>query len=270
MRRLLLALTLALAATAVFAARPQAARASCVAVIVWHDTAYFGYSTSGVRPHPPPGPRVRGAVQPACNDTGGGAGSPTSVDARAIRGVPPQVGLVSNGGIYVPAGEFPQLPGFPIRFRPVDDATRTCRVTAHVTVSGHVLPAAGEVDLADVRSTRPLPLFDQRLSVLVDVHTRIAGLDRNGVPYIGRLQAVRIDALRCGHMIVATRIVPAGPIAPAATAEDVLGPHWRGGPGLVSDLQDRTLFVAVALTVAGMAAVIAVRRRRRSPASGAG
>jgi hypothetical protein len=262
MRRSLFALTLVVAATPVFAARPQAARASCAAVIVWHDTAYFGYSTSGARPHSAPGPRVRGTVQPACNDTGGGAGSPTPVNARAFAGVPPQVALLWNGGIYVPAGEFPQLSGFPIRFGLVDDETRTCRVTAHVTVSGHVLPAPGEVDLADVRSTRPLRLFDHRLSVLVDVHTRIAGLDRNGVPYIGRLQAVRIDALRCGHMIVATRVVPAGPIALAATAEDVLGPHWRGGPGLVSDLHDRTLLMAVALTAVGMAAVIAVRRRR--------
>ena len=266
MRRSLVALTLVVAATAVFAARPQAARASCAPVIVWHDTAYFGYSTSGGRPHPVPGPRVRGAVQPACNDTGGG-GSPTPVSARVIAGVPPQVGLLSSGGIYVPAGEFPQLPGFPIRFEPADDETRTCRVTAHVMVSGHVLPAPGEVDLADVRSTRPLRLFDHRLSVLVDFHTRIAGLDRNGVPYIGRLQAVRIDALRCGHMIVATRVVPAGPITPVASAEDVLGPHWRGGPSL---LHDRTLLIAVALTAGGMAVVVAVRRRRRSPASGAG
>jgi hypothetical protein len=119
-----------------------------------------------------------------------------------------------------------------------------------------------------VRSTRPLRLFDHRLSVLVDFHTRIAGLDRNGVPYIGRLQAVRIDALRCGHMIVATRVVPAGAaITPAATAEDVLGAHWRGGPSL---LHDRTLLIAVALTAVGMAAVIGVRRRRRSRVPGAG
>jgi hypothetical protein len=88
------------------------------------------------------------------------------------------------------------------------------------------------------------------------------------VPYIGRLQAVRIDALRCGHKIVALRVIPAGPIAPAATAEDVLGSHWRGDPGLVSDLHNRTVLEAVALTAFGMAAVIAVRRRR--PPSGAG
>ncbi|HEY2790344.1 MAG TPA: hypothetical protein VGI72_12900 [Gaiellales bacterium] len=74
-----------------------------------------------------------------------------------------------------------------------------------------MLAGPGEVELADVRSSRPQRLLDHRLLVVVDGHTRIAGLDRYGVPYIGRRQAVRIDAVRCGHMIVATRIVPGGP-----------------------------------------------------------
>jgi len=270
MRRALLVLTLALAAAAAVATvRPAPARASCVAVIVWHDTAYFGYPTPGGRP--PPGHRVHGVVEPGCNDTGGSVPSPTPVGAHAIAGVPPQVALLSTGGVYVPAGVFPQLPGFPIRPARVDDELRTCHVTAHVTASGHVLPGPGEVSLADVRSSRPLRLFDHRLSVVVDVHTRIAGLDRYGVPYIGRRQAVRIDAVRCGHMIIATRIVPGGPIAPAATAEDVLGADWRGTGGVIHQLGGAarivgalTVLVILGLIVLGLRA-----GRRESSAPGA-
>lgn len=265
MRRLPLVLTLALAAAAaVSAVRTAPARASCAAIIVWHDAPYFAYATSGPRPHPGPGPRVRGAVQPGCNDTGGGPGPPTPVGARSIAGVPPQVALLWSGGVYVPVGEFPQMREFPIRFGLVDDETRTCRVTAGMTLSGHALPGVGDVSLADVRSSSPVRLFDHRLFVFVDVHTRFAGLARNGLPFVGWGQALRIDAVRCGHMIVATRVAPAGPIVAAATVEDVLGPHWRGGPGLVADLHDRTTLAAVAIVAAGMAVVIVVRRRRRA------
>jgi len=96
--------------------------------------------------------------------------------------------------------------------------------------------------------------------VLVDVRTRIVGLDRNGVPSIGSLQAVRMNAVRCGSEIVATRIVPAGPIAPPAAAEDVLGAHWRGDPGI---LHDRTTYIAAAIVAAAAAVVLLVRARRR-------
>jgi hypothetical protein len=253
----------------VSAVRTAPARASCAAVIVWHDTAYFGYATSGPRPHPVPGPRVRGAFQPGCNDTGGGLDSPTSVGARSIAGVPPRVALLWSGAIYVRVGEFPQMRLFPIRFGLVDDETRTCQVTARMTVSGRALPGVGEFDLADVRSSSPVRLFDHRLFVFVDVHTRFAGLARNGLPFVGWRQALRIDAVRCGHKIVATRAVPAGPTVAAATVEDVLEPHWRGGPGLVADLHNRTTLTAVAIVADSMAVVIAVRRRR-SAASGAG
>ena len=153
MRRALIVLTLVLAAPAVSAVRAAPARASCAAIVVWHDTAYFAYATSGPRPHPVPGARVRGAVEPACNDTGGGPGQPTSVGARSIAGVPPQVALLSGGGIYVPVGEFPQLPGFPIRFGLVDDATRTCRLGPALTLTGRAVPGTGRIVLADVRSS---------------------------------------------------------------------------------------------------------------------
>ena len=47
---------------------------------------------------------------------------------------------------------------------------------------------------------------------------------------------MRVDERFCkvpgsiGNKIVARRIAPAGPIVPETTAEDVLGPAWRGRP----------------------------------------
>jgi hypothetical protein len=46
--------------------------------------------------------------------------------------------------------------------------------------------------------------------------------------HIGPGEAVRIDARRCGRMIVARRVVAAGPLVPASTAEDIFGTGWRG------------------------------------------
>ena len=101
MRRLPLVLTLALAAAAGGSAVGTApARASCAAIIVWHDAAYFGYATSGPRPHPVPGRRVRGAVEPGCNDTGGGPGqsSATCGGTPAIDRAPTGVGGRGRAG----------------------------------------------------------------------------------------------------------------------------------------------------------------------------
>jgi hypothetical protein len=260
-RRSLLVLLLALAAAA-SVARPAPASASCAPVIVWHDVAYFGYPPSVVRTAPLPGRRVGGAVAPACNDTGGGAGSPTSVGARRVAGVPPRVVLLSGGEIYIPSGELPQLPGFPVAFTP--DPPLTCRVTAHVTVSGHAVPEAGALALGDVRAGRHLQLTDGRLDIVITARTQVTGLTRHGVVDIGYDQALVIHAFRCGHQIVATRIAPAGPIARPMTAEDALGADWRGG---ASFFRDRTTYAAAAIVAVGALVVLGLRAGRRPPAA---
>jgi hypothetical protein len=131
-------------------------------------------------------------------------------------------------------------------------------------VSGRARPGAGDLALADVRASRHLQLTDGRLAVFVTAHTRVAGLTRHGVVDIGRRQGLRIRAIRCGHDIVATRIVPAGPITHQATAEDVLGANWRGGPSFFTDQKTYTaaaVVAVVALVVLGLRA-----GRRESPA----
>ncbi len=112
--------------------------------------------------------------------------------------------------------------------------------------------------------------------VFVDGHTRIEGLARNGLPYIGEGQLVRVDARFCkvpgsiGTKIAGRRIVAAGPIVAPPTADDVLGPDWRGGPGILSRAiggHSWAAYAALALLAAVAALLIA---RRRSPGPGTG
>ena len=108
--------------------------------------------------------------------------------------------------------------------------------------------------------------------VFVDGHTRIDGLVRNGLPYIGEGQLVRVDARFCkvpgsiGTKIVARRIAPAGPIVAPSTAEDILGGDWRGSPGVVSKATGgHALAVAIVLlVVAVVVGTILTAHRRRS------
>ena len=281
MRRSLFALTIVLAATAVFGARPQAARASCAAVIVWHDRAYFQYWSVAAAPHADPGPSLRGPVQPGCNDTGGDVPAPSPVGATAIRGVSTDVAILSQGGILIAPGYFPQVAGFPLvrRGAPVEDETRNCRLGAPLTLSGRALPSTGRLSLRDVRSSRPVRLSGHDfIDLVVDGRTHLEGLTHNGIPYVGTGQAVRIQGRFCrvpgsvGLVVIARRIARAGPVVPASTAEDILGGHWRGRAGVVTNLGGpRGVFVAVMVLAAALSGWLLVRARRsRSPASGAG
>ncbi len=255
MRRALALLTTAVAIGWSVAA-PAPAAASCAEVVVWHDTAYFPYATSGRQPHPAPGVRLPGAVAPGCNDTGGDPPPPTRVDARAIAGVPPGVALRFGHAILVAPGYFPQVRGFPIRWRRVDDGTATCQISGALTLAGRAQPTPGVLTL---RARRLIDL-------VVDVHTRFAGLERNGLPYVGDGQAVRIEAVRCGAKIVARRISAAGPHVPETSAEDILGADWRGGPSIVTSTERNHWWAAggAAVTVALAGGVLVVRRRPRA------
>jgi hypothetical protein len=69
-------------------------------------------------------------------------------------------------------------------------------------------------------------LLNGAAQMFPDGHTRIEGLKRNGLPYIGEGQLLRVDARFCtvpgsvDTKIVARHIVPAGPIIAPSTAED--------------------------------------------------
>lgn len=268
----ILALTAAVSAAA-GAAVPDRAFAGCAVAVVWHDTSYFQYWGRGQAPSADAGPRLDGAVEPGCNDTGGSTPSPTSVGARAIRGVPTAVAILSQGGILIAPGYFPQVAGFPLARpgAPVEDATRGCRLGVPLTLSGRALPSMGRLNLRDVRSSRPVRLSGHELiGLVIDGRTQLTGLVRDGIAYIGTGQVVRITGRFCrvpgsfGPEVIARRIAAAGPIVPPSTAEDILGGGWRGGDGGVG-------WTATILVVLAGVAVLLVRARRSgSPASGAG
>ena len=115
-------------------------------------------------------------------------------------------------------------------------------------------PSGVHVDDSTVRLHH---LLRGSAQVFLDGHTRIDGLTRNGLPYIGEGQLVRVDARFCkvpgsiGTKIVARRIVPAGPIVAPSTAEDILGADWRGRPDIVSRATGgHSLAVAIVILVA--------------------
>jgi hypothetical protein len=266
----------ALAAAVVTAAggvTPAPAVASCAAFTVWHDTAYSQYWSAAAGPRVRQGAALRGAVAPGCNDTGGATPAPTRVEARAIVGVPPAVAIRSQGLVMFASGYFPQVPGFPLVPRVAPVGTSRCRPGPVLTLTGRALPGTGRMVLADVGSSRPVPLSDHELIDLeVDAHTRITGLARNGLAYIGTGQRVRIAARRCGGSVVAGTITPAGPIVRASTAEDILGADWRGGGGVVNQLggRDRLAAALAVLAVVGLLVLGLRAGRHGSAAPGSG
>jgi hypothetical protein len=282
MKRALLVLVLAAAVgAAVAVAAPGRAFGECAYVVVWHDRAYVQYWSFAAAPHADPGPSLRGAVEPGCNDTGGDVPSPSSVGARAIRGVGTDVAILSQGGILIAPGYFPQVGGFPLvrPGAPVEDETRNCRLGAPLTLSGRALPDTGRLNLGDVRSSRPVRLSGHEfIDLVVDGRTQLEALTYNGIPYVGNGQAVRIEGQFCrvpgsvGPVVIARRITRAGPLVPQSTAEDILGAHWRGSAGVAADGGGpRRVVAAVAVLAVALGGWLLVRgRRSRSPASGAG
>jgi hypothetical protein len=191
----------------------------------------------------------------------------------AIRAFSPAVAILSQGTVLVAAGYFPQLAGFPLVPRSAPfDATRTCRLGRALTLTGRAVPDTGGINLADVRSSRPVRLFDHELiDLTIDVHTRIAGLALQGLAYIGTGQRVRIDARRCGGQVLARTIAPAGPIVPPSTAEDILGSGWRGGGGVVHQLGGTNrIAAALAVLAVVLLLVLGLRAGRRGSTAGAG
>jgi hypothetical protein len=260
---------------------PPAAQAGCAYIIVWHDRAYSGFGGPKQRPVEAGRP-VNGAVFPACSDTVGADAHATSAPARRVVGIPSSVVLLSGDETVVAFGYFPQLPGFPVDngAAPVDE-TGNCRLGGPVRITGDADLGLGTI-IVHVRQTtvRLHHLFHGTAQVSVDRHTRFSGLRRNGLPYVGQGQAVRLDARFCkvpgsiGNKIVARRVSPAGPIVAPSTAEDVLGGHWRA-PGreiahdVTRDARGYGWEAGVALVLAaGVGALLLSRRRPRSSGTG--
>jgi hypothetical protein len=250
---------------------PERADAACIQLVVWHDTAYTGWWNPADLPAFHTGRRLSGAVEPDCADTGGPAAAPAPVPAHAIDGVPSSVAIWAFGAPMIASGFFPQLSEFPIApdGRRLDDETRGCRLGGALTVDGTAEVAFGNLSVVVSHSSRPLRLTDGRVltDLFVDGHTRMSGLSRDGLPYIGDGQRVHVIARTCqvkgavGPKIVARRVVAAGPIAPRPGVAVVLGQDWAGTAGGPVGATGRALIVIVGVAAAGAVAFV-IRRRR--------
>ena len=265
MRRIALVAAV-LAGLAGGAVAAPSAGAQCGFVVVWHDRAYWGFQGGPIQANPG-GTALDGAVQPGCNDTAGANEGPTHVAARSIPGIPPAVAIVAEGqslvgwGYYVIEAE--------------RDEARGCTLGGPVRITGRAHIGVGLLDVfVDHSSVHLHHLSGGAAQIFPDGHTRFEGLTRNGSPYIGEGQRVRIDARFCkvpgseGTKIVARRIVPAGPIVAPSTAEDVLGADWRGRPGIASRATGgHALAAAIVLLLAavGIGTALAAHRRRSLP-----
>jgi len=240
------------------------ASASCAFVVVRHDRAYFELWRRRDVPGVRPGALVAGTVEPGCNDTGGAVPAPTRVGARQIAGVSPDVAMLVRGQILVAVGYLPDVRGFPLH-GPVVDQTPACRrFGIPLTLTGVARARPAGINVASVHASSPVPLVDHQVTtLLMDQHTRVDGLSRRGVPYIGDGQRVRIHALRCGWRVVARHIVANGPIVLGTTAGDILGADWRGGPSIETSARRHGWVTAgLAAVTAAIAGGVLVARRR--------
>jgi hypothetical protein len=273
MRRLTL-ITALLAALAGAGVAAPSAHAGCAFVVVWHDRAYIAYGgpqTDIVEPGAP----INGAVEPGCNDTVGADEHPTAVAARRIARISPGVAILVRGTPLVASGYLPDVTPFLTGATLPHDETRGCTLGGTVRITGPAHVGLGLLDVTVRNSTVPLHnLEGGAAQVFPDGYTRIGSLVRNGQPYIGERQRVRVDARFCkvpgsvGTKIVARRIVPAGPIVAPSTAEDILGDDWRGSPGVVSRTTGgHSLAVAIVIILAagGIGAALVAHRRRSLP-----
>jgi hypothetical protein len=235
---------------------PVPASAQCAFIVVRHDRAYFLYGAHGhsrIRPGPP----LVGTLEPGCSDVPGvPAPAATRVRARRIVGVSPAVAVVVRGQALVAMGYLPQAPGFPLPG--LGDRPKRCRIGAPASLTGTAHFFAAGIQLA--AGGRPVDVF-------LDARTRVTGLTRHGLPYIGEGQRVRIDAVHCGREIVARHIVANGPIVPETAAEDFLGADWRGGRTSENVARSHASWAAgAAAVIAALAGgVLLLRRRTRAP-----
>jgi hypothetical protein len=271
MRRvvLLVALLAGLASGGVAAPTVQA---GCAFIVVWHDRAYVQVGSPTVRK---PGGPIDGAVEPGCNDTVGADEHPTAVAARRSVGVSPGVAILVRGTALAAYGYLLDTTGLLTGDGPLHDETRGCALGGPVHITGRAHLGFGLINVSiDDSTVRLHHLASGMAQIFADGHTRFDGLSRNGFPYIGEGQRVRVDARFCkvpgstGTKIVARRITRAGPIVPPTTAEDILGDDWRGSPGVVSKATGgHALAVAIVLLVAaiGVGTALTAHRRRSLP-----
>jgi hypothetical protein len=120
MRRFSLVLAAGAVLAAVAAPSPVAS-ASCVASVQWQGGLYIGLLIDGDKPLRL-GSKLRGAVVPDCNDTGGPPGAPEPVNIRHVRDVPtrlvvarPDQATPTHRFVYVRGATYWQAVNHPLR-----------------------------------------------------------------------------------------------------------------------------------------------------------
>jgi hypothetical protein len=135
---------------------------------------------------------------PGCND-GGGPEPDRSTTVFAVRGVSPEVAVIDDASLYVNTGYFTELPDHPLHDVLHDGWGKSRRRGSPCTVDGRVLETFFSLWMQTQRG---------RMSVAVDVHTRIEGFDRAGLPYLEEDDMIRVHG-RCRRgTVLARRIEP--------------------------------------------------------------
>ena len=268
MRRIALVVAVLAGLAGAALAPPQGAYGACALVVVWHDRAYVSIGQAGPIQASPGGSTLDGAQEPGCNDTGGANERPTPIAATSIPGVPPAVAIAAEGHPLAAWGYF---------IATGSDETRGCALGGPVRITGRAHVGLGLLDVSVEDTTVRLHhLLGGAAQILPDGHTTFERLSRNGFPYIAEGQRVQVDADFCkvpgsiGTKIVARRIVPAGPILPPSTAEDILGADWRGRPDIFSGATGGHSWAAYTVIAVALIASGVILGRHRSRPSGTG
>jgi hypothetical protein len=177
------------------------ASASCAATVTWRGVDYVGWAARSALAV---GDSLGTGTVPACRDTivvGGGARPPErgrSVDVLPISGVPARVAVAIAGGArtaYLAPGYLPQLREHPLHRalygradRPLETLGRRC---------GDAPAVRGRLVGAEPGGLRVRRETGGTKRMLVDVRTRVAGLERDGLPYLTPGARVRVETLRC-------------------------------------------------------------------------
>ncbi|MFL5939825.1 MAG: hypothetical protein ACJ75Q_05915 [Gaiellaceae bacterium] len=175
--------------------RESAFPPTCAARVTWNGAVYFDETF----PTLPPATLILGTGgRPTCGGINGGeAGASSTVQVRRLIGVDPRVAVAVNGEpehAYLTRGYFVQLPGHPLHrsLRPWQRSRSElegCAATRPVEVAGTVRFSTGAgIDIERGRGEAFL---------FVDPFTRVRGMERNGLPYVGPGQRIAVDATAC-------------------------------------------------------------------------
>jgi hypothetical protein len=172
---------------------------ACAAALVHDGMLYRGTDVDAGRGVRSGDLIEEGFSLPGCND-GGGPEPDRSTTVFAVRGVSPEVAVIDDASLYVNAGYFTELPDHPLHEVLHDGPSKSRRGGSPCMIDGRVLETFFSLWMQTQRG--------QRMSVAIDVHTRIEGFDRAGLPYLEEDDAIRVHG-RCQRgAVLARRIEP--------------------------------------------------------------